>query len=67
MNLIGGGESEDELDDIEEPRITEVGSEEEKPPKKEAEKKLTKAQKKSLKRAAEEGGMCKSSALTGTC
>lgn len=60
MNLIGGGaESEDELDDVEEPRITEVESEEDKTPKKKAtekvaEKKLGKAEKKGNKRAAEE-------------
>jgi len=54
MNLMAGAESEDELDDVEEPRVTEIHSEEEKAPKKEAVKKLTKAEKKSLKRAAEE-------------
>ncbi|KAF8544768.1 hypothetical protein BDD12DRAFT_814668 [Trichophaea hybrida] len=55
MNMLGGGvdDSEDELDDIENPRITEIDSEDE---KKEIEPKLTKAGKKSLKRAAEEEG-----------
>lgn len=57
MNLMAGSESEDELDDVEEPRVTEIRSEEEEEeeaPKREAVKKLTKAEKKSLKRAAEE-------------
>ncbi|KAF8247512.1 hypothetical protein K440DRAFT_601177 [Wilcoxina mikolae CBS 423.85] len=54
MNMLGGGadDSEDELDDVENPRITEIDSEDEK--KKQIEAKLTKAEKKGLKRAAEE-------------
>lgn len=48
--MMGGEEddSEDELDDVEEPRITEVESEDEKP--------AAKAVKKGNKRAAEEEG-----------
>jgi FK506-binding nuclear protein len=55
MDLLKGREdSEDELDDVDHPRITEVESEDEK--KKPEPKKLTKAEKKNLKRAAEEEG-----------
>lgn len=48
---FGGADSEDELDDLENPRIQEVESEDEAPKE---DKKLTKKEKKALKRSADE-------------
>jgi FK506-binding nuclear protein len=72
MNIVGADDSEDELDEVENPRITEIGSDEDveaangeekkgEEKKGEEKKKLSKAEKKSLKRPAdiEEGKNCR--------